>query len=97
MKTAVADTSIRAYRALTPDQLGRTSRLILDAMQDGKLYSRRELEKLTGLRSGSICGRVNKLIADGWLEVPGEKVCSESGEQVEALRLVARQMELLPA
>ena len=35
----IADTSVRAYRALSFDQVTRCQRQILDAMEYGKLYS----------------------------------------------------------
>ena len=90
----VSDTSVRAYRALTLDLVSRCQRQILDGMDFGRLYSRRELEKVANMRTGPVCGRVKELLEAGWLEVIGEKVCSESGKQVEALRLVALQLEL---
>jgi hypothetical protein len=89
-----ADTSLRAYYQISQQDLCATERRVLDAMVVGQLYTRRELEALTGMRSGPVCGRVNALIKAGRIEVPGEKVCTESGNRVEALRLVTQQMEL---
>ena len=94
MKTAVTQTSLTAYRSHSAADLCRTQRLILDAMQPGAIYTRRELESLTGLRSGPVCGRVFELIEAHHIEVVGEKVCSQSGKQVEALALAAVQVEL---
>ena len=85
MKAAVAETSISALRSLSAAELSSSYRLILRAMQPGESYTRRELESLTGLRSGPVCGRVFELIEANHIEVVGEKVCSHSGRQVQAL------------
>ena len=87
MKTAVTETSLAAFRALSAADLSRTHRLILDAMQPGVIYTRRKLESLTGLRSGPVCGRVFELIEARHIEVVGETVCDQSGKKVEALAL----------
>ena len=87
MKTAVAETSLRVYRAKTPADLNRSESLIVGAMHPHKTYTRRELESLSGLRPGSVCGRVADLILGGVIKTAGEKICSESGKQVEALQL----------
>lgn len=96
MKTNVTDTSLAAYRALTPETLTRCHRILLAAMKPGRLYTRRELESLTSMRSGPVCGRVRELLdaVPPLLEVCGEKVCKESGKQVEALMLTPAQIEL---
>lgn len=92
----VADTSLAAYRALTAENLTRCHRILLAAMKPGRLYTRRELESLTSMRSGPVCGRVRELLdaVPPLLEVAGEKVCTESGKQVEALMLTPAQMAL---
>lgn len=92
----VADTSLAAYRALTPKSLTRCHRLLLAAMKPGRLYTRRELESLTLMRSGPVCGRVRELLdaVPPLIEVAGEKLCPESGKQVEALMLAPAQMAL---
>ena len=97
MKTQVTDTSVRAYHAMTYADLTRGQRKVVDAMKPGRIYTRRELEPLTKMRSGPVCGRVNELLAKDppVLEVVGEKLCPESGKQVEALKLAAAQLELL--
>jgi hypothetical protein len=92
MKTAVAETSIRAYRAIK--DLSHCQRVVVNTMQPGVLYSRRELEALTGMRSGPVCGRVAELLEAGLIEIPGEKVCNMSGKHVEALKLATVQRRL---
>lgn len=89
-----AETSARAYYQVAQVEISRMERQVLEAMVVGQLYTRRELEVLTHMRSGPVCGRVNALIKAGLIEAPGEKVCTESGNRVEALRLVAQQLEL---
>ena len=95
MTRDTADTSVRAYYELHQSEIQRQELRVLRAMQPGRLYTRRELERVTGMRTGPLCGRVNALIKAGFLEVPGNKVCAESGRVVEALRLVAQQLELI--
>lgn len=94
MKTAVTETSLRAYRGMSTADLTAKQRQVVDAMRPGNLYTRRELETLANMRTGSVCGRVNELIELGRIDVCGEKFCRESGRQVEALRLASEQMEL---
>ncbi len=89
-----AQTSIRAYYEIAQVDLCASERKVLGAMQVGELYTRRQLEQLTSMRSGPVCGRVHALIEKGLIEVLGERICPESGRPVEALRLVAQQMEL---
>jgi len=95
MTRDTAATSARAYYETRQGELERQQLRILTAMQVDRLYTRRELEVLTKVRTGPLCGRVHALIKAGFLEVVGEKLCSESGRQVEALRLVAQQLELI--
>ncbi|MBB3193962.1 hypothetical protein [Roseateles terrae] len=94
MKRDTAETSIRAYYEIAQADLSASERKVLHAMAVGQLYTRRQLEVLTGFRSGPVCGRVHALIEKGLIEVVGEKLCPESGRPVEALRLVAQQLEL---
>lgn len=89
-----AHTSVRAYYAIAQFDLCASERKVLQAMEVGQLYTRRQLEQLTSMRSGPVCGRVHALIEKGLIEVVGEKLCPESGRPVEALRLVAQQLEL---
>ncbi|WP_067070360.1 hypothetical protein [Roseateles chitosanitabidus] len=95
MTRDTADSSVRAFYEQHAGEMQRQELRILKAMAPRQLYTRRELEQLTGMRTGPLCGRVNALIKAGYLEVPGNKVCTESGRLVEALRLVAQQLELI--
>lgn len=94
MKSDVAKTSLNAYRELHPVGIAASQLKVLRAMQPGRIYTRRELEVLTGLRTGSVCGRVKELLEGNRLEVEGLKRCAESGNLVEALKLAAVQLEL---
>ncbi|WP_341973175.1 hypothetical protein [Roseateles sp. PN1] len=87
----MASTSLDAYRK---HDFSGAKAVIVQSMQPGIKYTRRELEKLTGLRTGTVTGRVFDLIDSGAIESCGKKVCSESGEMVEALKLPAKQGEL---
>ncbi|SEL12887.1 hypothetical protein SAMN05216359_105300 [Roseateles sp. YR242] len=89
-----AETSLRAYYEIAQVDLCASERKVLKAMVVGQLYTRRQLEQLTGMRSGPVCGRVHALLEKALIEVVGEKLCPESGRPVEALRLVAQQLEL---
>ncbi|WAC72082.1 hypothetical protein OU995_21295 [Roseateles sp. SL47] len=90
----VADTSVVAYRSMSWAHLGDAQRRVLEAMVPGQVYSRRDLEKLTGMRTGTVCGRVKELLDAQLLEVHGTKEDPESGVTVEALRLKVGQTEL---
>ena len=65
----VAQTSIQAYKEhRATGKVGLQARAILDFMNPGESYSRRELHVLTGLELSSICGRVNELLEMGMLK-----------------------------
>ena len=70
---SVAQTSINAYKEhRAAGKVGQQAQSILDSMDSGFGYSRRELAKKTGLELSSVCGRVNELLSLGLL-VEGEK------------------------
>lgn len=94
MTHQATDTSIDAFRGLSWASVTDAQRRILQAMRPGQLYSRRDLEALCRMRTGSVCGRVKELLDAGHLEVSGEKVDPDSGKTVETLRLPAVQRDL---
>jgi hypothetical protein len=72
----VAQTSINAYREhRASGKVGAQAKAILDFMNLGESYSRRELHVLTGLELSSICGRVNKLLKMGMLKEGSKRKC----------------------
>ena len=87
MKTNVAPTSIRSYDELKRGKLSNQEFAILYAMDDGRIYSRRELSQLTTLETSAVAGRVNKLVADGLIVSAGEMKCPVTRRTVEALKL----------
>ena len=88
MKTSVSVTSIHQYHAMQMfGQIAPKQLLILHKMRPGRLYSRRELSKLTGLETSCVAGRVNELLEMQQLEVVGTLRCSITHRHVEAVRL----------
>jgi hypothetical protein len=72
----VAQTSINAYKEhQATGKVGAQAQAILDFMQEGDNYSRRELAVLTGLELSSICGRVNELLEVGLLVEGTKRKC----------------------
>lgn len=80
---SVASTSIENYHQHRDSgRLGKQQQLILDGMRGGESYSRRELAAHLGLELSSICGRVNELVASGYLEELPTRRCSVTGKSV---------------
>jgi hypothetical protein len=72
----VAQTSISAYKEhIATGKVGAQAQAILDFMNQGDNYSRRELSVLTGLELSSICGRVNELLEVGLLVEGTKRKC----------------------
>lgn len=95
MKTAVTSTSLRSYESLKASGFCGQHATIVSHMQKGRLYSRRQLAKLTGLETSSVAGRVNELIEQGQVVVCGTIKCPHTQRTVEAVKLAGEQMELL--
>ena len=94
MKTQVAETSIRQYRAMKGRGFNGQHESILSAMLKGQIYSRRQIARMTGLETSTTSARVNKLIELGEIEVCGRIDCPITGVNVEAVRLASVQPEL---
>lgn len=83
----VADTSIAAYREhRDTGKVSKQALHILNSMNLGRAYSRRELIAATGLELSSICGRVNELVALGMLEEAPARKCTVTGKTVKPVR-----------
>lgn len=93
MKTAVTQTSVEAYHALTSTSKQCTA--ILNAMRAGVLYTRRQVASLCGLETSTSAARFNALIAAGQVKVCGRIKDPVSGISVEAVSKVASQLELV--
>ncbi len=86
--TAVS-TSIDAFHDIRRSgSLSRQQSKILNAMQPGATYTRRELCKLTGFEVNVISGRVHELLSTGAIVGGKTKVlCPVTGRNVQGLRL----------
>lgn len=63
---AVSTTSVGSYRELVRSGNATNQQfLIINAMQQGVSYSRREIARMTGLEINAVCGRVDELIKAG--------------------------------
>lgn len=103
MKTAVAETSLRAYREIRYEGvLGAQERKILLAMhaawRPGRDWSLREIERMTGIAINAVAGRVNSLKNDPpkYLVECAQRRCSITGRTITpvTLRLPNAQGEL---
>ena len=94
MLTAVADTSIQAYREIPVKRLSASQERLMRVIRDGCDYSRAELAILTGIPLQGVCGRVNELITAGRLEHGSKRTCSRTGQTINPVRLPIKQREL---
>jgi DNA-binding MarR family transcriptional regulator len=94
MKTNVASTSIAAYHNFTHHYTGIKGR-ILDALEVGKKYTRREIANLVGIDYSCASGRVKELLQDGVLVEPETAPRGYKGCSVGLVELAAKQLELV--
>lgn len=96
MRTGVRQSSVDAYmRMFDRNGIIDGQRAVLAAFKGhGDTFTRAELEKATGLRLGSVCGRVFELVRDGMLEELPRRICTVTGESSHALRLASAQRSL---
>jgi len=86
MKTKVKKTSIRAYNSLRfSNLLCRTQEIVLKAMRKNAKYTRKEIAHRINFETATVAGRVNELIAKGYIDVVGKKLCPISKKTVEAI------------
>lgn len=89
MKTNVTQTSIEAYHDISSSGVaGACHQKLLNAMQTGKTYTRRQLARLTGLETSCVAGRVNELIKAGLVGKQGKTTCPITKRNVEAVSLM---------
>lgn len=70
----VAQTSLLAYYTLDPAKMQTVRDRILYTIDKAKMPSNADLERLTGIRLSSVCGRVNELCNEGLIELGGTKL-----------------------
>ena len=92
VKANVQPTSLAAYRELpSRDQ---SERLVLSAMQPGRVYSNKQIADTIDREAGWVSARRNGLIDRGLVEEYGVIECPVTGRSVNGYRLVAQQAEL---
>ena len=103
MRTAVAPTSLRAYREIEVEgKLGAQEAQILKALHGcwfpGRDFSLQEIVRLTGIPINAVSGRVNglKIKEPRYLVETTKRVCSVTGRTVMpvTLRMPKSQGEL---
>lgn len=87
MLTAVAQTSLSAFRSLSVDELQDREREVMLLMVDGISRTRRQIADALNWRDGPTCGRCASLVAKGWLEESGERRDPQTGKSAKVLRL----------
>lgn len=92
--SGVTSTSRQAYHGHKANGFAGQHGIILAVMRPGKLYSRRQIAKASRLETSTVAGRVNEMLAAGQIEICGRLKCPVTGILVEAVKLVAEQMEL---
>lgn len=95
MKTAMATTSLDAYRAHSPRDLSAGQRRVLEAIRPGLDFTRTEIAHASGMSLQSVCGRVNELVSAGRLENGPRRNCSRTGNASNPVRLPSKQLDLL--
>ena len=95
MKTNMATTSLRPYKALKASGFKGQKAAIVSHMEPETVYSRRQLAQMTGLETSAVAGRCNALVAEGVLVDCGKIKCPVSGELVTGIKVAEAQMELL--
>lgn len=87
---SVALTSLQNYRQHRDE--GRISAQCMEILRyvddkPGKDFSRAEISEALDMRLSSVCGRVNELLKDGYLEsTPHTRHCQVTGKTVHPVR-----------
>lgn len=85
MKTNVSASSISTYHDITPLITGECYRKILQAMSPGKVYTRKQIARLTGLETSCVAGRVNELLEMEQVALTGSVKCPISNRTVQGI------------
>jgi predicted HTH transcriptional regulator len=94
MKTNVASTSLAAYDAIAGTLTAECHKKIVEAMQSGDFFTRKQIARILDMETSSVSGRVNELIELGVIEVSGQISCPISSRMVEAIKLAPQQKGL---
>lgn len=94
MKTAMATTSLDAYRSHSVRALSAGQRRVMDVIRPGLDFTRSEIAHASGMSLQSVCGRVNELVAAGRLEHGPRRICSRTGNPSNPVRLPSKQLEM---
>jgi predicted transcriptional regulator len=87
---AVAPTSIENYHEhKRSGKLSHQEQQIVDFLKAhwSRNWSRLEIARDTGLPVASVCGRVNKLVDEGYVEPDPKRPCSITGKTVSPVRI----------
>jgi hypothetical protein len=85
----VTMTSIEAYEDhKSSGKVGFQAKVIFNAMDKDKNYSRRELSNLTGIELSSICGRVNEMLQLGILIEDDKRPCAVTNKKINPVRKI---------
>ena len=95
MRTQVSETSREAFNSIRREgKLQPMQKSILDALDGGRTYTRKQLRQVTGMELSSVCGRVNSLLAAGLVEIIGEVKDEKTGKRQELIGLPRIQRDL---
>ena len=84
----VKDTSLLAYQEHKASGKALTQRLqIFEFIKANQPVTRKQIELGLGIGINAVCGRVNKLLEMGMIEVAFKDYCPITGKYVEFLRV----------
>ena len=95
MKTNVQRTSIESYDALKVSGFKGQHAAILSHMTRGRIYSRRQLAKLSGLETSTMAARCHELVESKQVVVCGTIRCPITQVHVQGVKLAESQLELV--
>jgi len=86
----IAQTSIKAYRAIKPFLNGKRAQVYECFKLHPSGATRQEIARWYKFKECGVCGRVNELVAQGYLAVIGTKKDAVTGHSAEILKVVER-------
>lgn len=86
----ITQTSLKAYRAIKPFLNGKRAQVYEFIEKRPNGATRQEISRALGEPINSVCGRVNELVAQGYLAVVGTKKDTVTGHSAEILKAVER-------
>jgi predicted ArsR family transcriptional regulator len=89
----IAHTSLAAYDSFSGKDLQRKEREVMALFASGTRMTREQIAIRLEWKEASVCGRVNSLVAKGYLsEIDGGKTIA--GRSAKILRLPVAQLEM---